>query len=291
MATSAKRSHESLDEGMPSSDLDSEVVQLYREVGVLMEKYRCGKLPKAFNVIPTLVNWEQMLELTKPENWSSAAMFQATRLFVTSSPEMCQRFFNLILLPRIRDDLDEFKKLNKHLYESLFKAIFKPASFMKGILLPLCESGNSNHREALTFASVLKKISIPVLHASAAILKIAEMDYSGPNSIILTAMIEKNYTLPFQVIDGLVFHFLRMKSYQEELPLPVIWHQALLSFVQRYKKDVSSEQREALLDLLKTHSHYAITPEVRQHLQTAESRNEENEANVPDYAREDKMNF
>ncbi len=51
----------------------------------------------------------------------------------------CCRFYNLVLLPRIRDDLSEYKKLNFHLFMALKKAIFKPASFFKGILLPICE--------------------------------------------------------------------------------------------------------------------------------------------------------
>ena len=52
---------------------------------------------------------------------------------------MAQRFYNLVLLPRIRDDIDEYKRLNFHLYQALRKAIFKPAAFFKGIILPLCE--------------------------------------------------------------------------------------------------------------------------------------------------------
>lgn len=42
-------------------------------------KYRSGKLPKAFKIIPALSNWEQVLYLTEPEKWSAAAMYQATR--------------------------------------------------------------------------------------------------------------------------------------------------------------------------------------------------------------------
>lgn len=45
--------------------------------------------------------------------------------------------------------------------------------------------------------------------------------------------------------------------------LPVLWHQALLTFVQRYKADISSEQRDALLELLRKQSHPTITQEVR----------------------------
>lgn len=67
-------------------------------------------------------------------------MYQATRLFASNLADpMAQRFYNLVLLPRIRDDIDEFKRLNFHLYQALRKAIFKPAAFFKGIVLPLCE--------------------------------------------------------------------------------------------------------------------------------------------------------
>lgn len=52
---------------------------------------------------------------------------------------MAQRFYNLVLLPRVRDDLAEYKRLNFHLYQALRKALFKPGAFMKGILLPLLE--------------------------------------------------------------------------------------------------------------------------------------------------------
>lgn len=86
-----------------------------------------------------------------------------------------------------------------------------------------------------------------------------------------------------------------MKTYKldinqsELVELPVLWHQALLSFVQIYKRDVSSEQREALLELIKVQVHHQITPEIRRNLQNVESRNAESEANIPDYAREDEM--
>ncbi|KAK6742574.1 hypothetical protein RB195_010061 [Necator americanus] len=122
-------------------DLDPEIVEMYKEIGKVLSKYRSGKIPKAFKVIPKMVNWEQILYLTDPDGWSAAAMYQATRLFASNlNPRMCQRFYNLVLLPRIRDDIDEFKKLNFHLYQALCKAVYKPAAFFKGIILPLCET-------------------------------------------------------------------------------------------------------------------------------------------------------
>lgn len=48
--------------------------------------------------------------------------------------------------------------------------------------------------------------------------------------------------------------------------LPVLWHQSLLAFAQRYKNEVTEDQREALLDLLLVRGHREIGPEVRREL-------------------------
>lgn len=57
--------------------------------------------------------------------------------------------------------------------------------------------------------------------------------------------------------------------------LPVLWHQSLLTFAQRYKGDISSEQREALLELLRDQLHPTISAEVRRELQSAKCRDSE----------------
>ncbi|KAG7208630.1 hypothetical protein KM043_014837 [Ampulex compressa] len=259
---------------MQMQELDPRVRTMYEGVRDVLAKYRSGKLPKAFKIIPNLRNWEQILYITDPPKWSAASMYQATRIFASNLKEkMAQRFYNLVLLPRIRDDLAEYKRLNFHLYQALRKALFKPAGFMKGILLPLLESGTCTLREAVIVGSVIAKNSIPILHSSAAILKIAEMDYTGANSIFLRIFLDKKYALPYRVVDGVVFHFLRFERDPREMP--VLWHQSLLTFVQRYKSDISSEQKEALLGLLKKQSHHTITSEVRRELQHAKCRDVE----------------
>lgn len=114
-------------------DLDDKIIELYKGVRIVLSRYRSGKIPKAFKVIPALSNWEQILALTDPNKWTSAAMLQATRLFTANLKEkMAQRFFNLILLPRIRDEIAEYKRLNVHMYQCLKKALFKPGAFYKG---------------------------------------------------------------------------------------------------------------------------------------------------------------
>jgi essential nuclear protein 1 len=256
---------------MSGSQLEEKVVSVFKGVGKILSKYRSGRLPKAFKVIPSLSNWEEILYLTDPDKWTAAAMFQATRIFASNlTASKAQRFYNLVLLPRVRDDISEYKRLNFHLYMALKKALFKPAAFFKGILLPICESGTCSLREALIISSVLAKTSIPMLHSSAAILKVAEMDYSGANSIFLRTLLDKKYALPYRVIDAVVFHFLGFASDPRELP--VLWHQSLLTFVQRYKEDVSVEQKEALIRLIRSKFHREITAEVRREILNSKCR-------------------
>lgn len=71
------------------------------------------------------------------------------------------------------------------------------------------QSGTCTLREAIIVSSVLTKNSVPYLHACACMLKLAEMEYSGANSIFLRVLIDKKYTLPYRVVDALVYHFLR----------------------------------------------------------------------------------
>ncbi|MEE6508394.1 hypothetical protein FKM82_020872 [Ascaphus truei] len=152
--------------GRPMPQLDPRVLEVYKGVKEVLSSYRSGKLPKAFKIVPALSNWEQILYITEPETWTAAAVYQATRIFSSNLTErMAQRFYNLVLLPRVRDDITEYKRLNFHLYMALKKALFKPGAWFKGILIPLCETATCTLREAVIIGSILTKCSIPVLHS------------------------------------------------------------------------------------------------------------------------------
>jgi len=137
----------------------------------------------------------------------------------------------------------------------------------------LCQAGNCSLREAVIIGSVITKCSIPLLHSSAALLKIAEMDYNGANSIFLRLLIEKKYALPYRVVDAVVFHFIRFLS--DDRDLPVLWHQSFLRFVQIYKEDISSEQKDALMEVCQKHSHPKITPLIKREIANSKSRDVE----------------
>ncbi len=70
----------------------------------------------------------------------------------------------------------------------------------QGLLLPLCQAGNCTLREAVIFGSVLKRVSLPVLHSAAALLRIAEMEWSGTNSWFIRVLLDKKYALPYRVV-------------------------------------------------------------------------------------------
>lgn len=50
--------------GLVMQDIDPKVKELYIGVRDVLIKYRSGKLPKAFKIVPKLNNWEQILYLT-----------------------------------------------------------------------------------------------------------------------------------------------------------------------------------------------------------------------------------
>ena len=115
------------------AELDPAVIEMYEGVGKVLERYRSGKIPKAFKVIAQFRNWEELLVLTRPDKWTAAAMYKATKIFTANLKEkMAQRFFNQILLPRVLDDIITYQRLNFHLYQALGKALFKPGAFFKG---------------------------------------------------------------------------------------------------------------------------------------------------------------
>uniref|UniRef100_A0A3B3VM21 Bystin-like n=1 Tax=Poecilia latipinna TaxID=48699 RepID=A0A3B3VM21_9TELE len=262
--------------GHPMPELDPRIIEVYKGVSKVLSRYRSGKLPKAFKIIPALSNWEQVLYLTDPESWTAAAMYQATRIFSSNLKErMAQRFYNLVLLPRVRDDIAEYKRLNFHLYSALKKALFKPGAWFKGILIPLCESGTCTLREAIIIGSILTKCVFltSTRRYSPSHCVLAEMEYNGANSIFLRLLLDKKYALPFRVLDALVAHFLSFRS--EKRVLPVLWHQSLLTLAQRCKADLAAEQKEALLELLRIQTHPQISAEIRRELQNSESRDVE----------------
>lgn len=285
---------------------------------MLLSRYKSGKLPKPFKILPTVPRWEDILEITRPDKWTPNACYEATKIFVSSTQATAQRFMEMVILERVREEIHETKKLNVHLFNALKKGLYKPAAWFKGFLFPLVSSGTCTLREAQIISAVLVRVSVPVLHSAAAIKGLCDIaaqessagtEGGGATNIFIRALLEKKYALPYQVIDSLVFHFLRFRSVDpasvthedlgdvmdvtgagaKEVRLPVIWHQCLLAFAQRYRNDITEDQREALLDLLLTKGHSKIGPEVRRELLEGRGRGVPLESEAPSFGGDDTM--
>ncbi|GAM29411.1 hypothetical protein SAMD00019534_125870 [Acytostelium subglobosum LB1] len=250
----------------PKNQLDPKVVDVFTKVGLLLHSYTAGKIPRAFRILPNFANWEDLLYLTRPDKWSPNATFVATKLFcMGTNAKLTQRFLSIVLLPKIRDDIADHKKLNFHYYMALKKSLYRPQAFYKAILLPLAEGGDCTLLEAKIVASVVAKVSIPVLHSSVALIKLAGLtEYNGATSIFIRTLIDKKYSLPYRVIDALVRHFVSFN--EERRQLPVLWHHSLLVFVQRFKNDIKTDQKEAIRTLLRHQTHHIITNEIRREI-------------------------
>ena len=99
------------------STLSPKIREVYAEIGKLLKTYTAGKLPKAFKILPSLANWEEVVYLTRPDEWTPHATYAATRIFASNlNAKLSQRFFNLILLEKCRDDICANKNLNYHYY-------------------------------------------------------------------------------------------------------------------------------------------------------------------------------
>ena len=266
-------------------EMDPKVIATYKKLGVVMKTYRSGKLPKAFKIIPQVANWEELLFLTMPHMWSPHATYEATKIFASNlNGKLVQRFYSLVLLNNVRDNIGKYKKLNCHLYRAVKKAIFKTSAFFRGFLLPLAEDATA--REAVIIGSILAKCSINNLDAAAAMMKLTHMEYQVGNGFFLKTLIAKKYALPTQVINAIIQFFLKfvdveggdiedMESDDEgaasaatgdtasEKRMPVMWHQTLLTLVQCYRPYLSPANCLKIKALIKIHNHPAITPEIR----------------------------
>lgn len=170
------------------------------------------------------------------------------------------RFYHHILLEAVRNNFDETKTVNVHYFQALKKAIFKPAAFFKGIIFPIVHDTHTTLKEASVYCSVITYTSIPALHAAAALMKMCTGEYSGPKFMIIRALLDKRFALPAKTI-SLIFDYFCSFGKSDAI-LPVIWQQALLVFVQRYKSEFDNVRKQSIRDLVTVQNHAMISTEI-----------------------------
>ena len=104
---------------------------------------KSGNLNKSLQILPELEKWRDLIDLTSPANWTAHAFYQMTKIFVSKTESnRTVDFFKDYLLARVMKDVSEEKKLNYHLFKALQKAVYRPASFFKGIIFAFMEIEN-----------------------------------------------------------------------------------------------------------------------------------------------------
>lgn len=281
-----KEQERSGDKNLDAVFLPPKVIAAYEKIGQILSTYKHGKLPKLFKVLPTLKNWEQVLYVTNPESWTPHATYEATKLFVSNlQANEAQKFIESVLLEKFRASIEDSENhsLDYHIYRAIKKSLYKPGAFFKGFLLPLVDD-HCSVREATITASVLAKVSVPALHSSVALTQLVLRDFTPATVVFIRVLIEKKYALPYQTLDELVFYFMRFRRVAQEAdvghdeklpPLPVVWHKAFLAFAQRYKNDITDDQRDFLLETVRQRFHHAIGPEIRRELLAGQPRIED----------------
>ncbi len=249
--------------------INQKIVDAYKLVGEVLRTYTSGKLPKAFNILSSTEDWEDLVNITEPYNWTPQAMYNAVIQFSSADSTIGTIFFEKYLVPAIKSDIKKNKKLNIHYYNCLKRALFKPSAFFKGIILPMSKSLSG--REASIIGSILRKCSIPNNHASAAIVKLSQLCQNDKKGVSVGALffmrllLVKKYALPKEVKDCLVIFFMSYYDFDKN-KLPVLWHQTLLCFVQHYKLDLTEEEKINLKDLNNRIGHHIIQSEISKEL-------------------------
>ena len=185
-------------------------------------------------------------------------MVQAVNIFASNfDPVRAEEFYRSWLSPAVKRDLANSKKLNVHLYEALKKALYKTNAWFKGIMFEFC-SETTMLREMKVIESLVSKMSIPVITASVAMLKLMEMPPTTPVVHYLAAFLNKHYTLPKRVLTGITEYLLTFTLQEGELS--VAWQTLFLTLVKQYGQSLDEMAKGALQELARIKPHKLITP-------------------------------
>ncbi|KAI3888203.1 hypothetical protein MKX03_012082 [Papaver bracteatum] len=206
----------------------------FTSIGEYLSRYTSGKLPKAFLCIPSKPYWEDALYLTEPEKWSANAMWQATNIFASNMSPKRAQRFYSSVL--LPRVRKDIRK-NKRLHFDLYKP-------------------QARILESVIVGSIIQKASLPADHSS----------------YFIKLLLDKKYAMPYRALDAVVAHFMRFL--EDSRVMPVIWHQSLLTLVQRYKYELTKKDKENLERLIQHQKHHLVTEEIRRELRNSRNRGE-----------------
>ncbi|GAB6032919.1 hypothetical protein CHUAL_012114 [Chamberlinius hualienensis] len=194
------------------------VIEAYTKVGEKLSTYKSGKIPELFKIIPTLKNWDRILNLTKPECWSTEFVYRATKIFCNLDKSISTKFFFQYLLESLTVDKHCVNFLNMNLYQYLFGILRDPDDFLIGCLLYV----GIDDKYSLYSQNFPDRRGLPY----------PDLKYIFAVSILILKCTQSNYEFPRDVIKNVFSHFTRFLKYKDRLP--IIWVKSLHSFLEKY---------------------------------------------------------
>ncbi|KAI8366524.1 Bystin [Blakeslea trispora] len=232
------------------STSDHKVIQTYKKQ---VRFFSSQALPKVLQIIPSLANWEAILFLTCPSNWSSDAVLKMTRLFLHHvKANQTKQYFQYILVHAVQSNLRLHQSiyLDSALHQSLMLSITShPGLFLKGYVFTQAE------HLSLTEANLLCQIitPLPVLYTSMALLEWASYPLTLPICLLIDKLIDQQSPLPCRVIHSLVYGYF---GHHLITSRPYVWYQSFLSFISTYQQDLIPDQIKELKHTIQSVAHH-----------------------------------
>ncbi|KER27161.1 hypothetical protein T265_13857, partial [Opisthorchis viverrini] len=176
-------------------------------------------------------------------------------------------FYENYLLPKVKQDIEENRRLSVHMFEALIASMFRAEEFVSGVFLPWIQSDMSK-TEGVILAHLIKKATLKSRFAAVALALTLEEDFSIPRSLVIEALLSKRYNMPEAALSRVIQYFLSFDKdctayYSDENRMPVTWFRTLLLFLEFYRHCVRPDDRTSLIKLCRRHEHPQVTAEIR----------------------------
>ena len=250
-----------------SHSSNPEVIEIYKKLGVLLKNYKSGKLPKAVNVVASqkdIPDWYDLLMYSNPFQWSPNAVKAVTVLFAqTASDKRCRLFFKNILLEYVKNMLDGAKKLPRNIWDALVAASRRAKSFVLGVMIPLASEGVCTPKEVRVISALVTRVKLPGDLVNSFLVWLCEgKEITLTRTIFVARFVQKGKALAVRATDAVFGYFMQFAAETEVQPL--IWHKALLDFAKNYARDLTTEQKEMMVEeLLVKQRKAGITEEIK----------------------------
>lgn len=223
-------------------------LKILERAGLILRIYRSGKIPKILKIIPVLKNFEEFLWFTRPDRWSSQALYVISRFFFSKlSYEKLERYFSSILAPRFQEEIFKKQKICPTIFKLIKLSSKNEKIFFTRILIPLSCSKNCTNKESAFLASIISTQSFSRSHMYSLLVFLTKDKIFKKSKIsILRAIISKKYNIPNRIKEYIVDFFLKNKAKVDKGR----FKNCILIFLKNYLMFLSTEEKQKFLEIL-----------------------------------------